>query len=95
MNYKSNEFISQELAENVLLRFGISKSSSAYNRWLTDGGFLQALVRSQLKFLLRIFEISRFSQTPSQNKRQNFNHLPARIHETKKYNPRFEKLRYI
>ena len=35
----NNEFISQETAEAVLLRFGIYKSSSAYDRWLKDDGF--------------------------------------------------------
>jgi len=35
----SKEFIDQDMAESVLLRFGIKKSSSAYDRWLIDGGF--------------------------------------------------------
>jgi len=35
----NDEFISQEKAESVLLLFGITKSSSAYERWLTNGGF--------------------------------------------------------
>ena len=39
MNSENNEFIDQDVAERVLLQFGIKKSSSAYDRWLTNGGF--------------------------------------------------------